>query len=52
VAFFQDEIDRFRAFLQKHSGGEVADPATFCIGALEKLDDARWEAAAKEFFAR
>ena len=52
VAFFQDEIDRFRAFLQKHSGSEVADPATFCIGALEKLDDARWETAAKEFFAR
>lgn len=52
VAFFQEEIDRFRAFLQKLTGGEVSDPASFCIGALEKLDDARWETAVKEFFAR
>jgi glycine cleavage system H lipoate-binding protein len=52
VAFFQEEIDRFRAFLQKLSGGEVSDPAALCIGALEKLDDARWETAVKEFFAR
>jgi glycine cleavage system H lipoate-binding protein len=52
VAFFQDEIERFRAFLQKQSGGEVADSATFCIGALEKLDDGHWDAAVKEFFAR
>jgi CheY-like chemotaxis protein len=52
VAFFQEEIERFRAFLQKLSGGEIPDPATFCIGAMEKLDDAQWETAAQEFFGR
>jgi glycine cleavage system H protein len=52
VTFFQEEIERFRAFLQKLSGDEIPDPATFCIGALEKLDDAHWEAAVSEFFAR
>jgi hypothetical protein len=52
VAFFQEEIDRFKAFLQKASGGDAADPGSLCIGALEKLDDAHWEAAVSEFFAR
>lgn len=50
VAFFQEEIDRFRAFSQKLSGSEIADPAALCIGALEKLDDARWNQAVGEFF--
>lgn len=52
VAFFQDEIDRFRAFAQKPGGGDAPDPASLCSAAMEKLDDARWEAAVKEFFAR
>jgi len=50
VAFFQQDIDRFKAFLEKAGGSEVSDPAALCIGAFEKLDDARWESAAKEFF--
>jgi CheY-like chemotaxis protein len=52
VAYFQEELDRFKAFLQKLGGGEAVDPASLCIGALEKLDDAQWETAAREFFAR
>ena len=52
VAFFQEEIDRFRTFLKKGNNGDVSDPASLCIGAFEDLDDARWEAAAKEFFGR
>lgn len=50
VAFFQQEIDRFKDFLQKAEGGEAADPAGLCIGALEQLDDAGWDKAVKEFF--
>jgi CheY-like chemotaxis protein len=52
VAFFQEDIDRFRAFLKKGNNGDVSDPASLCIGAFEDLDDARWEAAVKEFFGR
>lgn len=52
VALFQEDIDRFRAFLQKASGREVTDPAALCIGAFETLEDSRWETAAKEFFGR
>jgi glycine cleavage system H protein len=52
VALFQEDIDRFRAFLQKASGSEVTDPAALCIGAFETLDDSRWDAAAKQFFGR
>lgn len=50
VAFFQADIDRFKAFLLKGSGAEVDDPEALCIGAFEKLDEARWNAAAREFF--
>jgi CheY-like chemotaxis protein/glycine cleavage system H lipoate-binding protein len=52
VALFQEDIERFRNFLQKASGSEVADPAALCIGAFETLEEARWEAAAREFFGR
>lgn len=52
VAFFQEEIDRFRAFSQKLSGGDIADPAVLCMGALEKLDDTGWDKAVKEFFGQ
>ncbi len=50
VALFQEDIDRFQAFVQKASGTEVSDPATLCIGAIEKMDDAQWDATVKEFF--
>ena len=52
VAFFQQEIDRFKDFLRKAEGGEAADPAALCIGAFEQLDDSQWDKAVKEFFAR
>jgi glycine cleavage system H lipoate-binding protein len=52
VAFFQQEIDRFKDFLRKTAGGEAADPAALCIGALEQLDDSQWDKAVREFFAR
>jgi hypothetical protein len=52
VAFFQEDIDRFRAFLQKAKGSAELDPTSLCIGAFQDLDDAQWEAAAKQFFGR
>jgi CheY-like chemotaxis protein/glycine cleavage system H lipoate-binding protein len=52
VALFQEDIDRFMAFLHKAGGSEISDPAALCIGAFETLNDNRWEAAAREFFAR
>jgi FixJ family two-component response regulator/glycine cleavage system H lipoate-binding protein len=52
VALFQEDLDRFQAFVQKAKDSEVSDPASLCIGAIEKLDDTRWEAAVKEFFGR
>jgi CheY-like chemotaxis protein len=50
IALFQEDIDRFQAFLQKANGGEVSDPASLCIGAIEQMDDARWQTSVKEFF--
>ena len=50
VALFQEDIDRFQAYVQKANGGEVTDPASLCIGAIEKMDDARWDTTVKEFF--
>jgi len=52
VALFQEDIDRFLAFVQKANGREASDPASLCIGAIEKLDDTRWETTVKEFFGR
>jgi CheY-like chemotaxis protein/glycine cleavage system H lipoate-binding protein len=52
VAFFQEDIDRFRAFLQKARGSAEPNPASLCIGAFQDLDDAQWKTAAREFFAR
>jgi hypothetical protein len=52
VALFQQDIDRFRAFLQQGNDAVVADPASLCIGAIEKLDNARWDSAVREFFGR
>lgn len=51
VAFYQDEMDRFRDFQRKASGSEADDPAALRIGAMEHLDDAQWRAAVGAFFA-
>jgi CheY-like chemotaxis protein/glycine cleavage system H lipoate-binding protein len=52
VDFFQTEIERFKDFLQETDDSGHYDPASFCIGALEKMDDARWQSAVDTFFAR
>jgi CheY-like chemotaxis protein len=51
VTLFQEDIERFLTFARTSVTGEAADEA-LCIGAMERMDDARWEQAAKEFFAR
>jgi len=52
VTFFQEEIERFRAFILKELGDDVSERESLSVGVIEKLDDARWEAAMKEFFGR
>jgi CheY-like chemotaxis protein len=49
VAFFQEEIDRLRALLEK-SGVPGSDRLN--VGMFEALDDSTWDTAVREFFAR
>jgi CheY-like chemotaxis protein/glycine cleavage system H lipoate-binding protein len=55
VALFQEDINRFREFrrsvLKKGAPADGTEE-TLCIGELEQLDDAQWEAAVKEFLRR
>jgi glycine cleavage system H lipoate-binding protein len=48
VIFFQEEIDRFQAFLQ---GTDFPDSGLLYTGAFEKLSDGDWESAVGQFFA-
>jgi CheY-like chemotaxis protein len=50
VKLLQDDIDRLREILKKTEDGEPTGPAFLYIGALENLDDARWETATRELF--
>jgi CheY-like chemotaxis protein len=52
VALFQEDIDRFQDVVQKADGHDASDPASLSIGAIEQLDDARWETTVKEMFGR
>ncbi|MBT8054528.1 MAG: hypothetical protein KJN69_11595 [Gammaproteobacteria bacterium] len=52
VNFIQEDLDRFKAFVQKALGDEVSDRESFFIGVIEKLDYAGWETATKDFFGR
>jgi len=52
VDFFQEDVDRFQAFVSKAEGGEDSDLVSLCIGAFEEMDDVLWETTAKEFFGR
>ncbi len=52
VTLFQEDIDRFQAFFQKSKGLEESGSGSLFIGMIEKLDDAGWEKATKEFFGR
>lgn len=48
VIFFQEEIDRFQAFLQ---GTDFPGSGLLYTGAFEKLSDGDWESAVGQFFA-
>jgi glycine cleavage system H lipoate-binding protein len=50
ITLFQEDIDRFQAFFKKAQGN--GDSGSLSIGMLQKLDDASWDRAAKEFFGR
>jgi CheY-like chemotaxis protein len=52
VAFIQEDIYRFQDFAKQASKLEDSDAATLCVGAIENLDDAGWEASVREFFGR
>jgi CheY-like chemotaxis protein len=52
VTFFQEDLDRFRAFVLKTLGDDISDRDSLHIGVMEKLDDAGWQSAVKEFFGR
>ena len=51
VALFQEDLDRFGAFMRKAGGGGNGSE-TLSIGAFEELSDDQWNAAVSEFFAR
>ncbi len=50
VTMFQDDIDEFLTYAKKSSGTDISDPASLCIGAIEKLDDTHWETTVKRLF--
>jgi len=50
VVLFQEDIDRFQASIQKLSDRDETDASPLFIGAIGKMDDARWETTVKEFF--
>jgi len=52
VTFFQEDIDHFQDFVRKETGQEISGPEALSIGVIGNLDDAGWESAVKEFFAR
>lgn len=52
ISFFQEDIDRFQTFAKKSNGHEITDPESLSIGAIEQLDDSRWEKTVTEFFGR
>jgi CheY-like chemotaxis protein len=55
VALFQDDIDRFIAFMQDVAKADLPGGVreeTLCIGALERLSDDHWDLAARQFFGR
>lgn len=52
VALFQEDIDRFQDFVKEAVGTDLSESAALCIGAINDLDDAHWETAVREFFAK
>ena len=51
AVLFQEDIERFVAFA-KTNAPDFVSSELLCVGAMERLDDARWEQATKEFFGR
>jgi hypothetical protein len=51
VTLFQEDIGRFAVLAKTSAAGDVSQES-LCIGAMERLDDARWYQSAKEFFGR
>jgi CheY-like chemotaxis protein len=49
VAFFQDELERFQAFLKKAG---MPGSGALNVGVFEAMDDSNWNAAVRAFFAR
>lgn len=52
VALFQQDIERFLAFMRNEGGGEGTTSEAVCVGALGRLSADAWDRAAKEFFGR
>lgn len=55
VALFQEDINRFRAFMKdivKKDARRVYMDEAIHVGELEQLDDAQWEKIVKELFRR
>ena len=50
VVLFQEDIDRFQDAVQKSPDRDESDPSPLFIGAIEKMDDARWESTVNMFF--
>ena len=50
VALFQEDIDRFQASVQEGNDPDQSDPSPLFIGAIEKMNDARWDATVNMFF--
>jgi CheY-like chemotaxis protein/glycine cleavage system H lipoate-binding protein len=52
ITFFQEDIERFKAFVRDDRADEDLDPAALYTGAIGKMDDMHWDRAVKEFFGR
>jgi len=51
VDLYQDDIERFVAFMKTNAPGGASDEA-LCMGAMERLDDPLWEQVVRDFFGR
>ncbi|MBI5209786.1 MAG: response regulator [Elusimicrobia bacterium] len=53
VTLFEEDIERVRAFLRTAAKpSDAPDGSELCVGGFERLDDAHWDLAVKEFFQR
>jgi len=52
VDFFHTDLDRVKTFLEKSNAPQSLEGSVLFVGAIEALDDSRWEKAVTEFFGR